>query len=82
MHAVVKWLAKTEACNGILANAVAPGVVDTEMVRDKGYSENYNPLGRLARPGEIARVAAFLASPAASYMTGTVVDVNGGYAMG
>ncbi|OAP24213.1 MULTISPECIES: SDR family NAD(P)-dependent oxidoreductase [Amycolatopsis] len=82
VHAVVKWLAKTEARNGVLANAVAPGVVDTEMVRDKGYSENYNPLGRLARAEEIARVAAFLASPAASYMTGTVVDVNGGYAMG
>ncbi|GAB3378520.1 SDR family NAD(P)-dependent oxidoreductase [Amycolatopsis echigonensis] len=82
VHAVVKWLAKTEAGNGILANAVAPGVVDTEMIRGKGYSDDYNPLGRLARPEEIARVAAFLASPAASYMTGAVVDVNGGYAMG
>lgn len=81
VHAVVKWLAKTEARNGVLANAVAPGVVDTEMVRGKGYSEDYNPLGRLARPEEIARVAAFLASPAASYLTGAVVDVNGGYAM-
>lgn len=82
VHAVVKWLAKTEARNQVIANAVAPGVVDTPMVAGKGYSENYNPLGRLARPEEIARVAAFLASPAASYMTGAVVDVNGGYAMG
>ncbi|QRP50634.1 SDR family oxidoreductase [Amycolatopsis sp. FDAARGOS 1241] len=82
VHAVVKWLAKTEARNGIVANAVAPGVVDTDMIKDKGYSDDYNPLGRLARPEEIARVAAFLASPAASYMTGAVVDVNGGYAMG
>ncbi|WP_326565604.1 SDR family NAD(P)-dependent oxidoreductase [Amycolatopsis rhabdoformis] len=82
VHAVVKWLAKTEARNGIVANAVAPGVVDTDMIVGKGYSDDYNPLGRLARPEEIARVAAFLASPAASYMTGAVVDVNGGYAMG
>ncbi|MFI5609088.1 SDR family NAD(P)-dependent oxidoreductase [Amycolatopsis sp. NPDC051903] len=82
VHAVVKWLAKTEARNGIVANAVAPGVVDTDMIKGKGYSDDYNPLGRLARPEEIARVAAFLASPAASYMTGAVVDVNGGYAMG
>jgi 3-oxoacyl-[acyl-carrier protein] reductase len=82
VHAMVKWLAKTEAANGILANGVAPGVVKTEMIADKGYAEDYCPLGRLAEPEEIARVAAFLASPAAGYMTGTVVDVNGGYAMG
>ena len=82
VHAVVKWLAKTEAANGITANGVAPGVVDTEMVAGRGYQPDYCPLGRLARPEEIARVAAFLASPAASYMTGAVVDVNGGYAMG
>ncbi|MDQ0381214.1 SDR family NAD(P)-dependent oxidoreductase [Amycolatopsis thermophila] len=82
VHAVVKWLAKTEAAHGITANAVAPGVVDTEMVAGRGYRPDYCPLGRLARPEEIARVAAFLASPAASYMTGAVVDVNGGYAMG
>jgi 3-oxoacyl-[acyl-carrier protein] reductase len=82
VHALVKWLAKTEAANGIIANGVAPGVVDTEMIVGKGYRDDYCPLGRLARPEEIARVAAFLASPAASYMTGTVVDVNGGVAMG
>ncbi len=81
VHAVVKWLAKTEAAHGITANAVAPGVVDTEMVAGRGYRPDYCPLGRLAQPEEIARVAAFLASPAASYLTGAVVDVNGGYAM-
>lgn len=81
VHAMVKWLAKTEARNGIIANGVAPGVVNTEMIAGKGYAADYCPLGRLAEPEEIARVAAFLASPAASYMTGTVVDVNGGYAM-
>lgn len=82
VHAVVKWLAKTEAAHGITANGVAPGVVDTDMVAGRGYQPDYCPLGRLARPEEIARVAAFLASPAASYLTGAVVDVNGGYAMG
>lgn len=82
IHAVVKWLAKTEAANGILANGVAPGVVETDMITGRGYRPDYCPLGRYAQPEEIARVAAFLASPAASYMTGVVVDVNGGYAMG
>ncbi|WP_228714347.1 SDR family NAD(P)-dependent oxidoreductase [Prauserella endophytica] len=81
VHAIVKWLAKTEAGNGITANAIAPGVVDTQMVTGRGYRPDYCPLGRLAQPEEIARVAAFLASPAASYMTGAVIDVNGGYAM-
>lgn len=82
VHAFVAWLAKTEATGGIAANAVAPGVVDTDMVAGRGYRPDYCPLGRLAQPEEIARVAVFLASPAASYMTGTVVDVNGGYRMG
>jgi 3-oxoacyl-[acyl-carrier protein] reductase len=82
VHAMVKWLAKTEARHGILANGVAPGVVDTEMITGQGYKGDYCPLGRLAQPEEIARVAAFLASPAASYLTGTVVDVNGGAFMG
>lgn len=82
VHAMVKWLAKTEADQGVLANGVAPGVVDTEMITGQGYQPTYCPLGRFARPEEIARMAAFLASPAASYLTGTVVDVNGGSFMG
>lgn len=82
VHAMVKWLAKTEAAHDIIANGIAPGVVDTEMIAGRGYQPEYCPLGRFAQPEEIARVAAFLASPAASYMTGTIVDVNGGHAMG
>lgn len=82
VHAMVKWLAKTEARHGILANGVAPGVVDTEMIVGQGYQHDYCPLGRFAHPEEVARVAAFLATPAASYLTGTVIDVNGGHFMG
>lgn len=82
VHAIVRWLAKNEARHGITANGIAPGVVDTEMVAGRGYQPGYCPLGRFADPAEVARVAAFLASPAASYMTGTVIDINGGYFMG
>lgn len=82
VHALVKWAAKTQAQHGVLVNGVAPGVVDTPMIAGKGYTPDYCPLGRLAEPEEIAQVVVFLASPAASYMTGTVVDVNGGAAMG
>lgn len=79
VHALVRWLAKSEAGNGIRANGVAPGAVDTPMIAGKGYPPAYCPLGRFAEPSEIAEVVSFLASPASSYMTGTVVDVNGGY---
>lgn len=82
VHAVVRWLAKTQAAHGVIANGIAPGAVDTEMIAGRGYQQDYCPLGRFAQPEEIARVAAFLASPAASYLTGTVIDVNGGYYMG
>ncbi|WP_181784150.1 SDR family NAD(P)-dependent oxidoreductase, partial [Pseudonocardia pini] len=82
VHAMVKWLARTEAANGIAANAVAPGAVDTDMIAGKGYGGDYCPLGRLATAQDVAAVVAFLASPGAAYMTGTVVDVNGGFHMG
>ncbi|WP_116101140.1 SDR family NAD(P)-dependent oxidoreductase [Amycolatopsis thermalba] len=82
IHAMVKWLARMEAANGVAANAVAPGAVETNMIAGRGYSGDYCPLGRLATAQDIATVIAFLASPHAAYMTGTVVDVNGGFHMG
>jgi 3-oxoacyl-[acyl-carrier protein] reductase len=82
VHAMVKWLARTEAANGVAANAVAPGAVETDMIAGKGYDGSYCPLGRLATPQDVAAVVAFLCTPGAAYMTGTVVDVNGGFRMG
>src|SRR5690606_22777302 len=55
VHALVRWIAKTEAANGIVANGVAPGVVDTPMITGKGYRPDGHPLGRFAAPEEIAR---------------------------
>ncbi|MFC4949128.1 SDR family NAD(P)-dependent oxidoreductase [Pseudonocardia sp. GCM10023141] len=78
VHALVKWLSRTETEHGVRANGVAPGPVDTDMIAGRGYAEQDFPMGRFARPEEIAAVAAFLASPAASYINGAVVDVNGG----
>jgi len=67
----------------VRVNAVAPGFVDTPIlatVPDKVLAQMRSqvPLGRLARPEEIANVYAFLASDEASYINGTVIEVSGG----
>lgn len=82
LHALVKCLARTEAPHGVRVNAIAPGAVDTDMIAGKGYSVDYCLMRRFASPDEIANVVAFLASPAASYLTGSVVDANGGVTTG
>ncbi len=71
------------ARDGIRVNCVAPGTTDTPMVANVGEEgrailTKRVPLGRLGRPDEIAAAVAFLASPAASYITGETLNVNGG----
>ena len=82
IHAFVRWLAKIGAPDGIRANSVAPGAVDTDMTRGRGYSPEYCPLQRLGEPEDIAQAVLYLASPAANYVTGIVLDVNGGHFVG
>lgn len=79
-------LARELAPHGINVNAVAPGMVLTEMVAAtvEKNRERYLariPLGRLGDPGEIADAVVFLASDAASYVTGATLDVSGGMLM-
>jgi len=83
---LTKTLAREYAKKGVTVNAVAPGFTRTRMMQ--GIPEqamknviDMTPLGRLAEPEEIAAGVAFLASPAASYITGHVLDINGGMAM-
>lgn len=90
-HAVVamtKSAALEYVRKGIRVNAICPGGVDTSltqavpaMLQKSGYVPEEMPnmrLGRFAEPAEIANVVAFLASPEASYMTGSIVAVDGG----
>jgi 3-oxoacyl-[acyl-carrier protein] reductase len=68
---------------GITANCVAPGFIDTDMTRALAEQQRvallaHIPLGRLGQPEDIAAAVAYLASPAAGYVTGAVLHVNGG----
>ncbi|MCA9054667.1 MAG: 3-oxoacyl-[acyl-carrier-protein] reductase [Planctomycetaceae bacterium] len=81
-----KSLAREYARKGVTVNTVAPGFIKTDMtdaVPPEGLKMvcNATPVGRLGLPREVAAGVAFLAMDAASYITGHVLDINGGYAM-
>ncbi|HEX8971158.1 SDR family oxidoreductase [Oryzihumus sp.] len=84
-----KTLADEFGPRGARVNAILPGRIDTDRVREldeatgrpqstRREREQHIPLRRYGRPEEVGRVAAFVASPAASYMTGAMVSVDGG----
>jgi NAD(P)-dependent dehydrogenase (short-subunit alcohol dehydrogenase family) len=91
VHQITRTFALELARDGVRLNCVCPGEVDTPMLRCAGRTTPLTdlqaqemglrvvPMGRLAQPEEIARVALFLCSDAASYMTGAMVYVDGGY---
>ncbi|MEW6354495.1 MAG: 3-oxoacyl-ACP reductase FabG [Pseudomonadota bacterium] len=81
-----KALAREVGARGITVNAVAPGFIDTDMTRALSEEQRSGllaaiPLNRLGSAAEVAAAVAFLASPAASYITGETLHVNGGMFM-
>ena len=83
---LTKTLAREVASRGIRVNAVAPGFIDTEMTRVLDESVRQKlieqiPLAKLGLPEDVARCVAFLVSDRSSYITGQVINVNGGMLM-
>ena len=83
---LTKTLAREVASRGIRVNAVAPGFIDTEMTRVLDESVRQQlieqiPLARLGLPDDVARCVSFLVSDRSSYITGQVINVNGGMLM-
>ena len=83
LEGLTRTVAKEMASRGITVNLVAPGFIETDMtaglpdeIKERLLGEI--PLGRMGSPKEVAEAVAFLASPAASYITGHTLHVNGG----
>ncbi len=78
IHSLVKHLGKKMAPFGISVNCVAPGMVNTEMSRGFNFRGELCPMGRIGDPEDIAGPVLFLASDSSKYITGAIVNVNGG----
>jgi 3-oxoacyl-[acyl-carrier protein] reductase len=76
---LAKSIALEYAGTGVTANAVAPALIDTEMIAGLPDFSSQIPVGRLGQPQDVADVVSFLCSAHAGYITGEVVDVNGGF---
>ena len=86
MHGFSKALAQEVVKKGVTVNTISPGYVDTEMVRAMKPEvleqvKNSIPMGRLAKPEEIAGLVGYLVSDAAAYITGANISINGGLHM-
>lgn len=85
VHAWAKGLSREVGAHGITVNSIAPGRIISEQIlrlypeeERRKFSEREIPVGEYGQPEDLAVVAAFLASPLARYMTGTVIPVDGG----
>jgi len=81
---LTRVLSRETAKRGVRVNAIAPGLIDTAMTQTipaevKAEQLKQIPLGRVGQPAEVADVVLFLCSPLASYVTGQIIEINGGW---
>ena len=76
---LAKSIANEYAAHGITANALAPTLIDTDMIAEQRDLVSRIPVGRFGRPDEVAALVTFLCSEHAGYITGEVTDINGGF---
>lgn len=79
VHAMTSYLARELAAQGVTVNAIAPGPISSAMTT--GFPQTLKdliPVGRMGNAGEVASAVLFLASPTSAFITGEILDVNGG----
>ena len=79
LMSLARSIATEYAAFGITSNAIAPAAIDTEMLAGLTGFEDRIPVGRIGTPADVAAAVVFLCSAAAGYVTGEVMDVNGGF---
>jgi 3-oxoacyl-[acyl-carrier protein] reductase len=82
LHTAIRWLSRRAVGRGVMVNGIAPGPIDTPMTADNSLDPTALPIGRKGRPEEIGWMTMLLLTPAASYVSGTIVDCNGGAFVG
>jgi len=76
---LAKSIASEHAAHGITSNAVAPALIETDMIAGVADLASRIPVGRLGQPADVVAAVLFLAAETSSYITGEVLDVNGGF---
>lgn len=76
---LAKSIASEHAAHGITSNAVAPALIETDMIAGLADLASRIPVGRLGQPADVVAAVLFLAAETSSYITGEVLDVNGGF---
>ena len=82
VHTIVRWLSRRVVGNGILVNGIAPGPIETPMTENNPLDPTKLPRGRKGEAEEIGWLAALLQTKATGYVSGTIIDANGGAFVG